>query len=181
MDFDSAKRVFEEYLDGYARENDKVRLKIVHTYGVAAQSTAIAERMRLSAEDRELAQIIALLHDIGKLEELDTNTFGAADYTTKGSLLGHAYLGTDLVSFYARTLKTPADLLMKLQHMILSHHGTYGATVLPQTPEAELLHHLDMIDSRMYQVEEALANTETGTFSDKIFGLGVRAYHDHGK
>ena len=54
MDFDSAKRVFEKYLDGYDRENDKVRLKIVHTYGVAAQSTAIAERMRLSAEDREI-------------------------------------------------------------------------------------------------------------------------------
>ena len=70
MDFDSAKRVFEEYLDGYDRENDKVRLKIVHTYGVAAQSTAIAERMRLSAEDGELAQIIALLHDIGRFEQL---------------------------------------------------------------------------------------------------------------
>lgn len=85
------------------------------------------------------------------------------------------------MTFYARTLRISADLLMKLQHMILSHHGTYGATVLPQTPEAELLHHLDMIDSRMYQVEEALANTEPGTFSDKIFGLGVRVYHDNGK
>ena len=74
MDFDSAKRVFEKYLDGYDRENDKVRLKIVHTYGVVAQSTAIAERMRLSAEDRELAQIIALLHDIGRLNSSDNLT-----------------------------------------------------------------------------------------------------------
>ena len=51
MDFDSAKQVFEKYLDGYDRENDKVRLKIVHTYGVVEQSAAIAGRLRLSQED----------------------------------------------------------------------------------------------------------------------------------
>ena len=152
---------------------------LYHSYRMMQAADALCQFY--PAVDKDLVASGALLHDIGKLEELDTNTFGAADYTTKGSLLGHAYLGTDLVSFYARTLKTPADLLMKLQHMILSHHGAYGAPVLPQTPEAELLHHLDMIDSRMYQVEEALANTEPGTFSDKIFGLGVRVYHDNGK
>ena len=42
MDYNSAKEVFEQYLDGYDRENDKVRLKIVHTYGVVTQSMEIA-------------------------------------------------------------------------------------------------------------------------------------------
>ena len=70
MDFDSAKQVFEKYLDGYDRENDKVRLKIVHTYGVVEQSAAIAGRLGLSQEDKELAGIIALLHDIGRFEQL---------------------------------------------------------------------------------------------------------------
>lgn len=70
MDFNNAKRVFENYLDSYDRDNDKVRLKVVHTYGVVAQSTEIARRMQLSGEDTELARIIALLHDIGRFEQL---------------------------------------------------------------------------------------------------------------
>ena len=45
MDFSNAKRLFEKYLDGYDRENDKVRLKIVHTYGVVKQSEEIAGRL----------------------------------------------------------------------------------------------------------------------------------------
>ena len=36
MDYSRAKEVFEQYLDGYDRENDKVKLKIIHTYGVVA-------------------------------------------------------------------------------------------------------------------------------------------------
>ena len=47
MDYHFAKEVFERYLDGYDRENDKVRLKIVHTYGVVAQRAEIARRMGL--------------------------------------------------------------------------------------------------------------------------------------
>lgn len=70
MDFEKAKAVFENYLHSYNRENDKVRLKIIHTYGVVKQSAEIAKRMCLSKEDRELAGIIALLHDIGRFEQL---------------------------------------------------------------------------------------------------------------
>ena len=59
-----------EYLDGYDRENDKVKLKIIHTYGVVEQSRNLAERLMLSEEDTSLAMIIALLHDIGRFEQL---------------------------------------------------------------------------------------------------------------
>lgn len=70
IDYDAARDVFENYLDSYDRENDKVRLKIVHTYGVVKQSTEIAGRMGLGEEDTSLARIIALLHDIGRFEQL---------------------------------------------------------------------------------------------------------------
>ena len=70
MDYKNAKALFEQYLDGYDRNDDKVRLKIVHTYGVVKQSEEIAKRMRLSEEDTELARMIALLHDIGRFEQL---------------------------------------------------------------------------------------------------------------
>lgn len=70
MNLQHAKKEFERYLDGYDRNDDKVHLKIVHTYGVTEYSRQIAERLKLSKEDRELAQLIGLLHDIGRFEQL---------------------------------------------------------------------------------------------------------------
>lgn len=70
MDFTYAKREFRNYLKHYDCHDDKIRLKIVHTYGVVEDSTKIASRMRLSREDLFLAQLIALLHDIGRFEQL---------------------------------------------------------------------------------------------------------------
>ena len=70
MNYTDAKNEFEHYLDGYDRNNDKVRLKIIHTYGVVHDMEEICHRMALSPEDTELAKIIALLHDIGRFEQL---------------------------------------------------------------------------------------------------------------
>ncbi|MEY8483483.1 HD domain-containing protein [Lachnospiraceae bacterium 48-21] len=70
MDLQHAKKEFEHYLDGYDREDDKIRLKIVHTYGVAECSRRIAQRMGLDQEDQELAELIGILHDIGRFEQL---------------------------------------------------------------------------------------------------------------
>ncbi len=70
IDFINAKNAFETYLDGYDRTNDKINLKIVHTYGVMDASFELARRMSLSPEDTDLAGIIALLHDIGRFEQL---------------------------------------------------------------------------------------------------------------
>ena len=97
MDLEYAKQRFEKYLDHYDRENDKVRLKIVHTYGVMECSREIAVRLGLSDEDRELAQLIGLLHDIGRFEQLkrfdsfepgmmDHAAFGAEILFTEGMI-----------------------------------------------------------------------------------------------
>lgn len=70
IDFVHAKEVFERYLDGYDREDERIRLKIVHTYCVVDCSREIAVRMGLSQEDMELAMLIGLLHDIGRFEQV---------------------------------------------------------------------------------------------------------------
>lgn len=70
MNLKYAMQQFEQYLNDYDREDDKVKLKIVHTYGVVDCILEIAERMRLSKEDQELAGLIGLLHDIGRFEQL---------------------------------------------------------------------------------------------------------------
>lgn len=70
MDFYTAKAQFNNYLKDYDCHNDKIRLKIIHTYGVVKESADIATRMKLSEEDTFLAKLIALLHDIGRFEQL---------------------------------------------------------------------------------------------------------------
>lgn len=70
MDFTKAKRKFAEYLRQYDSEDDKIKLKIVHTYGVVSDMEEITKRMGLREEDLELARVIALLHDIGRFEQL---------------------------------------------------------------------------------------------------------------
>ena len=70
IDFKVAKQSFESYLDEYDREDDKIQLKIVHTYCVVDAAEEIATRMHLREEDVQLAKIIGLLHDIGRFEQI---------------------------------------------------------------------------------------------------------------
>lgn len=70
IDFKVAKAAFEKYLDEYDRTDDKIHLKIVHTYCVVDAAEEIATRMHLREEDVQLAKIIGLLHDIGRFEQI---------------------------------------------------------------------------------------------------------------
>ena len=70
LDFKQARDAFEAYLDEYDREDEKIKLKIVHTYGVVKSAREIGKRMHLNEEDQQLAELIALLHDIGRFEQL---------------------------------------------------------------------------------------------------------------
>lgn len=91
MDLQYAKQQFEQYLDNYDRKADKVRLKITHTYGVTECSRQIAQRMGLSKEDVKLAQIIGLLHDIGRFEQIKRfNSF-------EPDVMDHAAFGVQIL------------------------------------------------------------------------------------
>ncbi len=70
MDYDTARKQFNFYLKDYDCHNDKIRLKIVHTYGVVKESADIAARMQLSEEDAVLARLIALLHAAARYRSL---------------------------------------------------------------------------------------------------------------
>lgn len=92
-----------------------------------------------------------VLHDIGKIEELQFQR--SFRYSTQGQLVGHITQGVEMLSEAVRRMEPtpPKDLVDQLKHLILSHHGKreYGSPVKPRTPEAMLLHQIDMIDSRM--------------------------------
>lgn len=119
----------------------------------------------------------AILHDIAKLFELDsTNTGIASDYTRDGMLLGHIVQGILWVEKAAERAGVDKRLATLVQHMLLAHHyePEYGSPRRPMFPEAELLHYLDIIDSRLYDMRKALDDTAPGKFSERLWTLHNR-------
>ncbi len=102
---------------------------------------------------RDLLLTGAVLHDIGKLQELVWKR--SFDYTMEGQLLGHITIGFGMIERKLATLpRFPPRLKVLVEHMVLSHHGRYeyGSPKLPMIPEAILLHYLDDMDAKMQTV-----------------------------
>jgi 3'-5' exoribonuclease len=118
-----------------------------------------------------------IIHDIEKLSELIADSDGiVSEYSVEGKLLGHLIQGIKTVDRLALSLNIPEEKSMLLQHMILSHHyePEYGSPKRPMFPEAELLHFLDIVDARLYDMEDALQGVEMGGFSDRVRTLEQR-------
>lgn len=130
-----------------------------HIVSLIGLGRAVAEHYRELDADLLLTGIV--LHDIGKVDEL---CYGRGiDYTTQGRLLGHITIGAAMVRERIRAIPNfPAQLAMLVEHLILSHHGSYefGSPSLPQTREAVTLHFLDDIDSKMGAIRATLDSAE---------------------
>jgi 3'-5' exoribonuclease len=115
-----------------------------------------------------------ILHDIGKIYEMDASELGiVSTYSVEGQLIGHIVQGIKMIETASIEVKASKEVSMLLQHMVLSHHyeAEYGSPKKPMIPEAEMLHHLDIMDARMYDINKALGDTEEGKFSERIFSL----------
>ena len=130
-----------------------------HIVGLVGLGRAVVEHYRELDADLLLTGIV--LHDIGKIDEL---CYGRGiDYTTQGRLLGHISIGAAMVREKIRAIPNfPAQLAMLVEHLILSHHGSYefGSPSLPQTREAVALHFLDDMDSKMGAIRATLDSAE---------------------
>ncbi len=105
--------------------------------------------------DRSLLVAGALLHDIGKLEELEMKV-GAVEYTNSGRLKGHLVIGSEMIASAALRIKDfPGDILEQLQHLILTHHGRqeFGSPTVPMTLEAFILSFLDDLGAKVNQID----------------------------
>jgi 3'-5' exoribonuclease len=126
-----------------------------HTVGLIGLGRAVVAHYPELDPDVLLAGIV--LHDIGKIDELSYER--ATNYTTAGRLLGHITIGTLLVREKIKAIPGfPEPLAILIEHLILSHHGTYefGSPSLPQTREAIALHFLDDMDSKMAAMRATL-------------------------
>lgn len=127
--------------------------------------------------NRDLLYTGVFLHDLAKIDEMDASELGIVKtYTRPGQLLGHLIQGITLVDRLGKDLGISEEWLLLVEHMILTHHyePEFGSPKKPMIPEAELLHYLDMIDARMYDMENALGSIEAGRFTEPVWVLDRR-------
>ena len=163
----AGKNVHHNYIGGF----------LYHTYRMTQSALRMADIYPII--NKELLVAGCILHDIGKMEEMVTDSLGNSEYTTDGNLLGHSLQGILMIQKAAIGLGTQdTEEVRLLLHLIASHHGVaeYGAIRTPSIPEAMILNHLDMIDSRIDIFERTYREMDKGETSDKIFGLDCRVY-----
>jgi 3'-5' exoribonuclease len=127
--------------------------------------------------NEDLLYASVILHDLSKVDEMDSTELGIVDdYTKEGKLLGHIIQGIKEIDQAASTLGIDEEVKLLLEHMILAHHyhPEYGSPKKPLIPEAELLHYIDLIDARMYAMGKVLKDAEKGSFADKSMTLEGR-------
>ena len=127
--------------------------------------------------NRDLVCAGVILHEMEKLNEIESGTDGiATGYSFEGQMLGHIIQGVKKLDSLAIELDIPREKAIMLEHMILSHHyePEFGSPKKPLFPEAEVLHYLDILDARMFDMEAALEATEPGSFSDRVWTLDNR-------
>ena len=167
----AAKSVHHSFLSGL----------LMHTYNMLRLADFLAAQYA-DTVNRSLLLAGTLLHDFGKEREFTFSELGlVTDYSTKGQLLGHLVMGAQEIAALSAELDLSEEKAMLLEHLILSHHGEpeFGAAVLPQCAEAELLSLIDQIDSRMEIYREALAPLKNGEFSQRVFALDNRRIYKH--
>ena len=142
----AAKVMHHAYLGGLLEH-------VVGLCGLAKQVAAHYPEL-----DLDLLLTAAMLHDVGKLDELCYDR--AIGYTTGGQLLGHILLELETVlRAVDRIAGFPPELKTVVQHLLISHHGEYefGSPKLPMIREALVFHYLDDLDSKMAALRAALA------------------------
>jgi 3'-5' exoribonuclease len=142
----AAKVMHHAYLGGLIEH-------VLSLCGLAKQAAAHYPEL-----DVDLLLTAAILHDIGKLDELCYER--AIGYTVEGQLLGHIMMEFETVSRAMDAIEGfPANLKTVVQHLLISHHGQYefGSPKLPMIREALAFHYMDDLDSKLAAARAALA------------------------
>ncbi len=127
--------------------------------------------------DYDLVYAGVIMHDICKTIEINANESGmATEYSRDGLLLGHIVQGIIEIDKAGQKVGCDKEIVSMIEHILLSHHyePEFGSPRRQMFPEAELVHYLDMIDTRMYDMKKVLTNVDDGEFSPSIWTLHKR-------
>ena len=134
IDIKKTKQEFKRYVENYNPKDEKIKIKINHIERVAEISKKIAQNLKLSEEEIQLAELIGLLHDIGRFEQIRLyNTFNDKDSINHGEFAVKILFEDGLIRKFIETDKY--DKIIKLA--IVNHNRTYIEEGLT---ERELLH-----------------------------------------
>lgn len=115
--------------------------------------------------NRDLLLLGVLMHDLGKVRELSWDP--ALAYTDEGQLLGHMNIAVEILNEKLLEARgemgggeVDAEDVLRLKHMILSHHGSleHGSPRVPMTPEAMVLHQIDNLDAKLHEFTRSIAD-----------------------
>lgn len=177
INFELAKKAFKEYLQNYNLKDGKIDLKIRHTFHVVNASEYIAKELALNNEDIELAKMIALLHDIGRFEQLRIyNSF--LDYKT----IDHANLGNEILfkDNLIRNFLEDTQYDEIVSKAILNHNKfSIEYNLSPEELlHAKIIRDADKLDIFRVRIEDSIENVidncskeilENSTISENIF------------
>ncbi|MCI8949356.1 MAG: HD domain-containing protein [Lachnospiraceae bacterium] len=135
IDINDAKMKFDEYLNGYDRNDDKIHLKITHTYHVLQAADEICRGEGIGKEDHGIALLIALLHDIGRFEQLKQF------HSFQDSLFNHADFGVKVL-FEDRMIELflPERRYDEIIKKAIQYHSVYSLGDVKGLTARELLH-----------------------------------------
>jgi len=140
------------------------------------------------AIDANLLLMGAFLHDMGKIHELNYDR--GFSYSDEGQLIGHVVMAVSMLEGKVAEAEKLSgepialELVLRLKHMIISHHGeyAYGAPKLPMTLEAVALHHLDNLDAKIHSFHQQMRddpNVES-SWTHYNQGLGRKLFKGSG-
>jgi 3'-5' exoribonuclease len=163
----------EAFMAGFTTAPAGIKNHHAYRGGLLAHVVSLMELCRAVARlypelDQDLLLLGAFLHDAGKIDELTYER--ELGYSDQGQLVGHVVIGVEMVQSKVAQVETilgtpfPRELLLRLKHLILSHHGEYeyGSPKLPMTLEAVALHLLDNLDAKLYSVGQLLREDAAG-------------------
>lgn len=165
IDFKHAMATFKKYIENFDSQYGKIDLKIRHTYGVVKASEYIANKLNLNNEDVELAKLIALLHDIGRFEQIRQS-----DSFIDNKDMDHAILGNDIL-FKNNLIR---DFIEDTQYdniiskAILNHNRLYIEDGLTEREllHAKIIRDADKTDNFRVKAEEDFENIIVNSSKD---------------
>ena len=176
IDLQHANTEFQSYLNAYDQNDPKVKLKIIHTKGVVKCAEEISSRMGLSEEDKSLAKLIALLHDIGRFEQL--RRFDSFEPNT----MDHAAYGADLLFGSGKLIRRfiKEDTWDDIIRVSIARHSDFKLDKISDSRtllHARLIRDADKLDNCRVKLEDSMelllgvTEAEAGreAISDKIW------------
>jgi 3'-5' exoribonuclease len=171
------EKVFLEdpkFLEAFKSHPGAIEIHHNWTGGLLQHTLEVARYCELSSSvfpglDRDLMIAGALLHDIGKMEEIEATT--RIKGTVSGQLKGHISMGFKMLSNILDGLGTDKKIADKLLHIILSHHGSneFGSPKEPMLPEAAAVYYADEMSSKVSGILEFISEEKALTESDFLY------------